>query len=419
MRSLLRRVKLSIVNCQLSIMLMLLAALTSCERRELYVYGDEFRSVELEVDWRNYAPSDPGGMTVWFYPLDAKNRVAPYRSTTANVRHHELYVPGGNYQGVVIDYSPEEYSHQEFLDLDSLTKARVEVTPAMYQPDSLIVAGEGVPHGMYRDVNPELFSDVAWTSLHTHRPAVLDNGLYVVGNQPEEMGLDTLNNRYVDRGEYGDYIPWKKSDTYQSSIKITKLFSQPETLIWKMRIRVYIRSGFNYLWQTPASITGLSNGHYLPLDRNTDEPSIHFLENWTLSRTGENSGYIETTLMTFGLRPGSILPTYEHHSATRVGDEEPDYNNPDWYSYNTGLCLPEELRLNLAFVLRDHATTLYYHFNVGHMVVSFDEQLVLRVELGPDWDDPIDLPFVEAYSGTGFDATVTPWEDGGTADTTM
>ena len=46
--------------------------LAGCERRELYVYGDEFHSVELEVDWRKYADRDPDGMTVWFYPLDTE-----------------------------------------------------------------------------------------------------------------------------------------------------------------------------------------------------------------------------------------------------------------------------------------------------------------------------------------------------------
>jgi len=37
----------------------------------------------------------------------------------------------------------------------------------------------------------------------------------------------------------------------------------------------------------------------------------------------------------------------------------------------------------------------------------------IPIELAPD------LPYVMAKGGTGFDATVTPWENGGSADVGM
>ena len=411
-----------------------LLMLAGCERRELYVYGDEFHSVELEVDWRRYADRDPDGMTVWFYPLDDPTK-QPYRTTTANVRHHDLYLPGGYYQGVVVDYSPEEFSRQEFLSLERMDSARVEATPSSYQPDSLTVAGEGVPRGLSDEVNWQLYGEPAWTDYQYPRPAVREQtGLYEVANQPEEMALDTLDNRYVDRGEYGDYIPWQERETYQSQIRITTLRSEPETIVWKLRIRVWVRDGFNYLWQSPASITGLADGHFLPRDVITDNPCLLSIDNWETERTGENSGYISATLNVFGIRPATLRPDREEHegrevqqiySYTRAGETE-----PEWWEYYTKNCLPEDIRLNLSFVLRDHATTLHYHFNVGHYVVSWDNQLVLRIELGPEFFDPnnphgaygeggdpdnpspdIILPYVDAYNGTGFGADVTPWED--------
>ena len=118
--------------------------LSGCERREMYVYGDEYQSVELEVNWRKYADTDPDGMTVWFYPMGNESLGKPYRTTTASVRHTGLYLPGGLYNGVVVDYSPEEYSRQRFVDMDELFSARVEATPATYQPDTLTISGEGV-----------------------------------------------------------------------------------------------------------------------------------------------------------------------------------------------------------------------------------------------------------------------------------
>ena len=109
---------LSIIN-----LLLLLAVTTSCERRELYVYGDEYRSVELNVDWRKYSQTDPDGMTAWFYPLNTEQN-KPYRITTANVRRHELYLPGGLYRGMVIDYSPEEHAWKYALQPTSPTSRR-------------------------------------------------------------------------------------------------------------------------------------------------------------------------------------------------------------------------------------------------------------------------------------------------------
>ena len=389
-----------------ALLLGLLFFFASCERRELYVYGDEFHSVELEVDWRKYQTSDPDGMTVWFYALDDTTH-APYRTTSASVRHQDIYLPGGHYQGVVIDYSPEEYSRQEFLDMEQMQQARVKATMASYQPDSLTVVGEGVSSGLNDSVNRELFGEAAWNAMQNDRPGRHpQTGFYIVANQPEQMGLDTLDNKFVDPGEFGDYIPWKERNNYQDKLVITKLYSEPQTIVWKMRIRIWIQSGYNYLWQNLGSISGLADGHYLARDTITDDPCLMFVESWEGERTGENSGYIAVTINTFGLRPESIRPD-------RVG------YGTGTNSYYINVCDPEQIRLNLAFVLRDHQTLRTYHFDVGRHVVEFDGQLVLRVDIGPDdfWPnnpngpDPIILPYVDAYNGTGFGADVTPWDE--------
>lgn len=371
---------------------------TSCERRELYVYGDEFRSTRLNVDWREYAPTDPDGMTSWFYPVNNPEMSKPLRSTTAEVRHHELYLPHGNYRGMLIDYSPEEYSRQTFFDLDDPEQSRVEILPSPYQPESLV----------------ELFGEPCY---HVALPSVeSETNLFTVSDQMEQMALDTLENVFIDGGAYGNYIPYKERDYYQETIKITDLNSVPHSLLWKCRVRVFLK-GFNYLWQTQGSLAGLSNGHYLMRHKNTDTPCLISLDDWELQRKGDNEGYIGVTITCFGLRPASIKPDAPKHSPTRAGEVEPDYKYDEWYAYRYDLCSPEELRLNLRFMLRDHATERVYHFDVGKYVVSFDEQQVLRIDLDEeDFEndpslEPIDLPYVEPYNGTGFDAEVTPWKD--------
>lgn len=405
----------------------LLLVLTGC-RRELFVYGDEFYSVVLDVDWRDFDEKDPDGMTVWFYRLDQPG-TKPYRTVTASVRHQNLYLPNGRYQGVVVSYSPEEYSRQQFLDMDNVEQARVETTPASYQPGEQRTPGVNVTAADDWRVKEALYGEPAWNAQQQNRPPI-DSLLYIVANHPEAIGADTIDKRPINSGTaFGDYIPYKDREEYQSSISVQSIQTIPHTLVWNMRVRVYIRKGFNSLWVTQGSITGLSDGHYLPRHVNSDNACLMTLDDWRAERTGEDQGWVSTTLTTFGLRPSSIHPYADYHPSTTIGKSLYDGEECDIQAYYTDVCNAEELRLNLAFILRDQHTVVTYHFNVGEAVVSYDDQLVLRVELGeeffdingtdPGKPDPIDLPDVEAYGGAGFDATVTPWEDGGTADETM
>ena len=401
------------MRLKLFIVIIIAVALSSC-RRDLYVYGDEFHSVTLDVDWREYSDSDPDGMSCWFFPHDEKRQ--PSYVKTANVRHADLYLGHGDYTGVIIDYSPEEYSRQEFLGMDRASTARVVLTPASYQPDDSVNLSQ-----LY---GKECF--------HETLPIVRETGYYEVSNTAEMMALDTLENMHIKSGEYGDYIPYEVRDTYQSTLAVQKFSSVPATPIWRMRIRIFVK-GLDYLWSTEASLAGLATGRYLALNKPTDEPCLISLTDWEIQRTGNNEGYISITFNNFGLR-GSQHPyrSYDNegHDITPNADgSSRDYGNSrattrsmpgnvvDWYS--TRSVRPEDLRLNLMFTLRDRATVLYYHYDVGEYVVSFDNQLVLRLELGPDFPNGPDLPYVDAYESAGFDAEVTPWEDGGNADVPM
>ena len=393
----------------------LLPLLCSC-RRDLWVYGDEFSSVSLDVDWRQYQSYDPDGMTCWFFPEDES--IMPSRITTASVRHTDLYLGRGRYTGVVIDYSPQEYSRQEFLGMDRASTACVSLTPASYQPDDSTLTQ------LY---GPQCF--------HEQLPVTLpQTGYYQVANQPEPMALDTLQDMVIRSGEYGDYIPYKERDTYQSTLTMQQFYSIPTSPIWQMRIRVYVR-GYDYLWQVEGSLAGLANGHFLALNHNTDVPCLLSITDWETQRTGDNVGYISCTVANFGLRGSQHpfrcyddqgnditptearavppLPSRQRRAVTRAIAG----NQVNWE--NTRTISNDDLRLNLMIRLRDHSTTLYYHFDVGEYVVSYDNQLVLRLDLGPDFPDGPDLPYVDAYEGTGFNATVTPWQNGGSADVPM
>lgn len=372
------------------------ACLGAC-RRPLYVAGDEFYSVVLNTDWRQYQGSDPDGMTAWFYPADKDERC--YRTTTSQVRRAAIFLPEGSYTGVVIDYSPEEYGRQEFVGMEYASTALVRATPASYQPET----------------EPELYGPAAFRTAI--EPVNKETGLSRVSNEPEMMGTDTLSNMKVFGGEYGYYIPYEERDTYQTTFNVQDFYAFPVTPLWKLRIRIDIK-GIDYLWDASGSVAGLADGRYLALNRTSGTPCLIAIPEWERKRTGDNEGYIAATITTFGLlngqKPGKM---YEPFTQEELAARQPAVI-ADWDG--AGDMVPGDLRINLRFLLRDQATVLYYHFDAGDCVVSYDKQQVLRIDLvnGTRPDLP-DLPYVEAYNSAMFDAVVHPWEDGGEADIPM
>lgn len=393
--------RLLAVLCAVAAVL-LAVLLCSCERRDLYVYGSEFRSVTLSVDWRQYVSKDPDGMTTWFWPVADSDH---YRFTTASVRRYDLYLSGGTYQGAVIDYSPEEYSRQEFVGTEHYATACVVAAPEAHQPLADAAAAPAVARAAAATTGQvELWGDAAYgRELPSRQPT----GLWTVSCQPEEMALDTLCNMAVSQGEYGDYIPYEERDDYQQTLTVREFRATPRSLVWRMYVRIAVQ-GINNLWLTEGSLAGLADGHYLGRDVNTDTPCLVNVDGWNVVRTDhEGNGYIETYVSTFGLRPSSI------HGLTPVGDGRGEHVE----------AASGELRLNLRLTLRDRATVLCYHFDVGNHVLEFDEDQMLRLRLdtddfGADGDlgDPIVLPYVEPYDGAGFGADVTPWDDGAEVD---
>lgn len=352
---------------------LLVLLLTACHRRDLYVYGDEFYSVQLSVDWREYATHDPDGMTLWFWPEDdAPETTDTYRFTTADVRYFDLYLAGGRYRSVLIDYSPNEYSRQQFVDMESAYTACVRAALDTHQPEALSA----------------LYGEEAYALPLTDKQP---SGLYTVSCQPENMGLDTLRNMTVSYGSYGNYIPYEQRDQYQQSISVNKYKMTPKTVVWNMRIRIFMK-GINNLWQVQSSLAGMADGHYLARHENTDKLCLMTVDNWNIQRTDDaGNGYIEGTLTTFGLPPSFAG-------------------------------ISNAIRVNLHLLLRDKSTILDYHLEVGEHVEIYEDQQLLVVDLSEqDFKNGglgpiIVLPYVQPHDGAGFGADVDPWEDGPEAD---
>ena len=427
----------------------------------------------LLVDWQDYLTRRPGGMTVWFYP--DPDRTAPSRHTTADIDSYDLYLSRGRYQGLLIDYSPEEFGRQRFYDMDQLQSARVEALPAVEQPQrfdsvyaALDVKVDSIPY-------TRLYGDSCWSYELPQRERT---GYWTVSDEPEYMAADRLRDMDVEAGEYGDYIPWKKTEQYRSSLTVQEFYARPEPVVEKLLIRVFVR-GIQYMWQLQGSIAGLSDGFMLGEGSNSEKPCLLALDDWKLQVINDSLGYVYTTVNTFGLRPSTVDRWLSVHSgdereavadearvpfadsrAARTRSEEPNttgLNDSVWWVKS----LPEELRLNLRFTLRDRVRVMEYSYDVGHQVVWFEDRYMLLIDLntrffgidykgekgdkgdpgepgapgapghdgkdgeqgpvgppgpvgpqgppGPSPDAP-DLPWVEPYNGAGFDAVVEPWK---------
>lgn len=385
---------------------LMLLTTASC-RRDLWVYQDNFKQVELDIDWRNYyrewginpnvqPASDPDGMTVWFFPKDGRTS---FRYTTSEVRHFESYLSRGDYDGLVIDYSPEEYGHQEFVGMDFANTATVQATPNSYQADSI----------------PELYGEPAYGQMLKKNA----NGLYQIAWEPEDIANDTIHF-YVNTGEYDRYIPYEERDTYQSTL-VKQLYNmEPLIIPWNMRIRIYIK-GIYYLYGVEASVAGLADGYKLVDCVTTDTPCLLKLDDWEIHYDPNHAdyaaegglGYIAKTFKTWG--PMNFTNrNWDVHTPQRPLSNR-EYSTDaaiDGYSYEELSDRPtDQIRINLRCLLRDRRTVCYYHFNVGNLINVFRNEYALRIDLLNGFLGQPELPYVDAANGLEFDGVVVPWQD--------
>ena len=350
--------------------LLAVLALSGC-RRELWVYTDEFRQVELYTDW-SLCESRPDGMTAWFFSddLDGRNRCI----TTSDVDHAWLNLPRGRFTGVVFDWSPAEYANQVFVGMTRPDSALVRVRPAVVQPD--------------RD--DDLYG-IRALPADVQVPIVEATGMHVLSVTPDPMCADTLKHINIRTGVEGDLIPWDSRDEYESSLITQTFYSEPQPITWALRAYIHIK-GIEYMHSVQGTVAGLAEGVWLGSLEHTSTTCLHPLENWKIQSFDNSTSILTTTIHTFGLP-----------SKTRTRAELDITDIPS-------------LRLNLRILLRDEETVLYYHFDVqAKDVTIIEEQRVARVEIPIE----VDLPYVDAKDSAGFDASVTPWEEGGDASINM
>lgn len=345
------------------LLVLLLTVLIGCERPPLWVSSDEYKQVELDVDW-SHADAEPGGMTALFFP-DGGGQCQ--RHTTADVRHTLLGLPRGAYQGVVFSYSPEEYGRMEFTDLDNAHTASIRQLPLPEQPES----------------DDDLYGNIAVEGFSI--PTNPQTGMHQVSCLPEPIDVDTLNNMMIITGSDGNYVRYEDREAYSKSLKLQTYACAPEPALWHLQIIVYI-TGVNYLYNVKATVAGLADGYRLVDAEPTDKACLIATEQWEFRQLDDSTGYIATSIPTFGY-------PVQRNATTRDG------NNPP-------------LRLNLQIMLRDEATVFNYHYDLGPLAITLDERQLINATIGIDATNHPVLPYVDAKGSAGFGAEVTPWKEG-------
>ena len=363
-----------------------LVGMSSCCRRELWVYQDNFKNVLVRVDWRNYDRDaqlyphdpDPDGMTLYVFPQDGR---PSYRFTTTSVNRYELYMSRGMYDFLVFDYSPEEYNMQHFVGMDYANTAKVEATLSPYQG---VVSSDPVKD------ESALFDESSYAkTLLSKEPSGLWSTAYI----PEPIASDTEEVE-VTTGQYTNYIPYKQRASYQETLTQQEILMTPLLIPWHMRVRIPIK-GIYYLREVTGSIAGMADGYYLVEEHTSDVPCIHALrEDWQVYVTGDNVGYIAFTFDTWGMR-NSLWSQYD------------DFRRPFRVE-----APKDEVRLNLKILLRDRKTVCNFHIDIGDQVWVFGNEYALSVDLRDvlSGDDIPELPYVEPVNGIDFDGVVVPWD---------
>lgn len=318
-------------------------------RDELPVDENATAKLRLKVDWTSSLGSNPSGMTVYTY--GAKTGM---RSEVSNdVDSMDLYRSADTYHVLVHNLSSGEFGSLDFSNVDNIDSFRVDLTPITQ------------------------YTNGTWDKGVTYQ------------REPEDLAVavDTITVSHDMLGKDTTYVFPEKPHNVVTDLEI--------------RIRTY---GITNMKSVVGSIDGFAKGWYLGPYRPVAGEGTHLLDNWkvTVDSVGAKNGWITTTVSTFGLPWGK--QTTENRDSTLN-------------------------KLTLCYTLRNNTTKLYT-FNVGslfhyvsregneaHYSTSVTLEILMQMNANTWKEDELpqlpDVPDSSGGGGSGFNAEVDPWGDGG------
>ena len=381
------------------VLICVLAALCGCERRPMDYYYNPTCKVVLNVDWTNF-PEVPTGMSAYFYKDGGD---APIILLSDKITSMEVNLPAGHYHAYVINQTPEEFGTILFSGMSDYLTAKgvlAQTKSRWYKSKASSDASKAVDPSAV-SVQPENLA-----------VAVIDEF-----DITEDM-VEKYQKQYADwktktkqvaanaaRAAHTKATPEEEAAAESKNI-LDGLTLYLNTIAYNMvselNVRVHIQNIYN-LYSARASMNGLAEGVVLYAGRPTDDAAVQLMESnlWkkTVDVTDPTKGYIESSIMTFGL-PGGPTGDLSLRDATLNA-------------------------FGLSCLLVDQTTIVDVDYNVGNRFTLqmgvHGLKLVLNLEVGTNLDPAVTLPDVSPAGGAsgGFDATVDDWELGETVEISM
>ena len=360
--------KRSLTYCILC--LTLLATIVACDRRPLEVIVNNTVRVDVVARWRlvyvDLYGSVPTGMTVMVWGEDSRTPIVE----TTNEDRVTLRLKEGKYRVLVYNQMEREFlPYMRFYNQTSYDNIMARNTTYQSSTDG---------------------------KTYTHYP------------DPIGVAIDsfTISDQMVIRDTvifmpYDDYISYGAGQEYT----LEKVYEFPDTP-WPMTVNVYLTCRVKHRQSVrgiEASLSGLADGFYLTrIVRTTEEATIEFdPKQWTFTAYGDDAdslGYITNSTPSFGLPYGKELLS-QRDSTDNV--------------LNLRIYLTNDSVMNLSYNV---GKNIRYITPEGREAeIRYREDLHnLRLEI--DLTDVINLPIIDNATGTGFDAIVVDWDDGGVID---
>ena len=300
-----------------TMLLLLMVAMTSCDRRELEVMEPQkarFRLVVdwADVDWMQYYGSIPSGMTVMLF---GDKLSAPIVELTNNVTSVELNLDPDHYKLVIFNNSVSEFGSMKFENMN--TYENMSITASKFQP----------------------MQTTEW-----NKTTVFDRDPEKIGTVLEEF--EVTEEMLLSQVNFYPYDKWLKA------LRASTRFYQEDDLTYVLKVDVkpitsmlYVRvhvTGMKNMRTVEGSISGMANGYHITEDHPAAGGALQLLDSWSASLDPDlKNGWIVTSIPVWGEPFGNELAA----------------NRPD-----------DLHQLKLHFLLRDGKTEVDFTYNVGKKI---------------------------------------------------
>ena len=334
-----------------------LVLVCACDRRPLEYVSDENATVIINYDWESAFGETPSGVTLMAYGSDGSSQ----QNISNNATNMLLNLGVGIWKILSFNLSTTEFNSFTFNKMNDYDSAQVKLN----------------------DIESDTYTNGTWdTGVKYKQEAENLAGITDTIRITEEMISDSKSFNTTG----------SDSTTKKYVIKET-----PKPLNTKLTVRIRVNN-INSIKSSIGSINGLAGGYILTMHHASTDKATFLLQDMktTVDSTGATSGWLTTNLSTFG------LPYGKENINSRIDDDN---------------------ILTLYLKLSDNKTEKLFTYNVGKIInyaqevtraleptSNVTQNLLLIINDGPE------LPKIDNNSsggGSGFDAEVDDWGDGG------